>query len=588
MEDYTQRNPSDPEGQQILGEALKDSGDVSQAINVLQRAVSMDPTNYKAHSDLGVVLNRSGRDKEAIDELQTAIKLNPEGTGARYLLARILAKRKDEHAATQQIEAFQLLRQNADRETLASSLNNEASEFLRQGHAKEAVEAYQQALLLEPKDARLHFNLALSLSQLEDQAGAKRELENAIKLDPQFAQAHNRLGSYFMIQGRFSEAEREFRAAVETNPQYAEALSNLGTLFGRQGRNKEAAALFRKAVAIDPQYVQAVVNLGLTLAVEGSFTEAEQQFQDALRLEPNNANALTALGTLQGKTRRDPEAVQTFRKLTGLYPASADAHVNLGIALGDNYDLDGALGEFSEAIRCAPSSPIAHYNKGRVLYALGRKSDARQELDTAVHLAPNYTDALFLLGVIEHSSLYATELFQRVVNLEPGNSQARVYLGRNLLQQGKKDEAITQWKKAAEADPDNLSALSSLARALAQLHSPEAGKYMTQLQALQERQQLTDRVKQLNNFALQAANENNWPQAITQIQEAIELCRECPLLGVLRKNTGLIYARKGDVEAAKQQLQLALKLLPGGPDAVLVAETLRRLTSQSSTPYQTH
>lgn len=101
---------------------------------------------------------------------------------------------------------------------------------------------------------------------------------------------------------------------------------------------------------------------------------------------------------------------------------------------------------------------------------------------------------------------------------------------------------------------------------------------------IEERQQLTDRLKQLNNFALQAANDNNWPQAISQIQEAINLCQQCPQLGILHKNIGLIYARKGE-----QQLQLALKLLPGGPDAVAAAETLRRrLTSQSSTLNQIH
>jgi tetratricopeptide (TPR) repeat protein len=195
---------------------------------------------------------------------------------------------------------------------------------------------------------------------------------------------------------------------------------------------------------------------------------------------------------------------------------------------------------------------------------------------------------LFLLGVVEHSSPYATELFQRVVALDPNNSQARVYLGRNLLKQGNKDEAIAQWKKAVEADPDNLSALSSLTRTLAQLRMPEAEEYLARLDALQKRQELTDRVKQLNNFALQAANDNNWPQAISQMQEAIKLCQQCPQLGILRKNIGLIYARKGDVDNAKQELQLALQLLPSGPDAMAAAKTLGWLTSHSSTSSQIH
>ena len=184
---------------------------------------------------------------------------------------------------------------------------------------------------------------------------------------------------------------------------------------------------------------------------------------------------------------------------------------------------------------------------------------------------------LFRSGVVEHSSPYATELFQRVVNLQPNNSEARLYLGRNLLQEGKREEAIAQWKKAAEADPDNLSAFANLARTLAQSGSPEAGAYLAQLEKLQQRKQLTDRVQQLNNSALQAANDNNWPQAIGQLQEAIELCRQCVQLPILRKNIGIIYARRGEVENAKQQLELALKLLPEGPEAVVVRETLRQL-----------
>src|SRR6185369_10057308 len=166
-----------------------------------------------------------------------------------------------------------------------------------------------------------------------------------------------------------------------------------------------------------------------------------------------------------------------------LDPGQADAHLNLGIALGDSNDLEGALAEFSEAARLAPNSAAAHFNRGRVLYALHRPEDAKQSLEEAAKLSPNYIDALMLLGVLEHSSPRATQLFQHVVDLEPGNSQARFYLGRNLLQEGKKDEGIAQWKKAVELDPDNISALSSLARTLAQAKSPDAPEYKSRLDA---------------------------------------------------------------------------------------------------------
>src|SRR5207249_9569580 len=81
---------------------------------------------------------------------------------------------------------------------------------------------------------------------------------------------------------------------------------------------------------------------------------------------------------------------------------------------------------------------------------------------------------------------------------------------------------------------------ANLARVLSQTGSPEAAEYMTKFKALQERQEATDRVRQLNNFALQAAKDNNWSQALGQMEEAIELCRDCPQLAVLRKNIGII------------------------------------------------
>jgi Tfp pilus assembly protein PilF len=141
--------------------------------------------------------------------------------------------------------------------------------------------------------------------------------------------------------------------------------------------------------------------------------------------------------------------------------------------------------------------------------------------------------------------------------------------------------ALAEWKKAVQADPQNFSAIYNLARTLNQLRKPEAAEYMARLQALEERHQLTDRVQQLNNFAIQAAKDNNWPQALGQLQEAIELCQQCAQLAILRKNLGLIYAQKGDLQNAKKQLELAAPLLPAGPDATAVAQLLRRLGSSS-------
>lgn len=582
LRDYVQRNPSDPEGLEILGDALKDSSHPQEALDVLQRAVKVNPKSYKIHYDLGVMLARSGRLDDAIRELQSAVKLKPDGSEARYQLNRVLARNKQDAAAKQQLAIFETLKEDDERHTKAAFLGNQASGALQQGRAKEAVESYREALALEPQDPKLHYSLAIALAKLGNSAAEQRELTKAIELDPKFSQAHNQLGLSLLQAGKLADAEREFRQALDSDPQSADALNNLGTVLGREGKDDEAEGLFRRAVIVDPQAPLGFVNLGLTLAAEKKYSEAEQQFQNALELDANSVNALTALGMLQDKVGRPSESVVTFRKLAALHPESSEMHVDLGMALADANDLEGALAEFTEAIRLDPDSALAQYNHGRVLYALHRTDDASASLDAAVRLSPNFIDALLLLGVIEHSSVRATKLFQRVVELQPDNSEARFYLGRNLLQEGKKDEAVRQWKKAVELNPDGVSALSSLARLLSQEKSPEAGEYLSRLQAVEQKQQRTDRIKELNNFALRAAEQSNWTQAVAQLQEAIELCEQCVQIGVLRKNIGLVYARAGKVEEARQELQRALKLLPEGPDMDAATQALRQLNPQIS------
>jgi tetratricopeptide (TPR) repeat protein len=137
-------------------------------------------------------------------------------------------------------------------------------------------------------------------------------------------------------------------------------------------------------------------------------------------------------------------------------------------------------------------------------------------------------------------------------------------------------------------DPDNLPALANLVRTLGRSGSPEAEKYKRQLHSLEQRRQITDQVQQLSNFGLEAAKSGDWPEAVSQLEHAIQLCGQCAELAVLRKNIGLIYLRKGDINNGVKQLELALALLPQGPDATLVAETLRNVTSRSTLPSPAH
>ena len=580
LQEYTKHKPGDPQGFHALGLTYKCLGRLNNAVDALNRAERLDAKNAEVHYDLAIMLAQAGSTAEAILELKAAARINPADSETHHQLALLLKKTGDEEDARAESAKVRTLGTRQSEHEAAEKFNTEANQDLLAGNASAAVKSYRRALQLNPSDGKLHYNLSLALERVGDRAAERKELEQAVQFDPNLAVAQNQLGLLALQQGQAAEAEQRFKKALSTNPKYAEAQSNLGVLYNQQGKDAEAASLFQQAIQSDPTYSKAYVNLGLTLVQQRALTPAEQQFRAAIQVDPNNSGAYAALGMLQVRTGRGAEAIQTFRKALTLEPDSAEAHLNLGIAMVDQYDRPDGLKEFTAAVRLNPDFAAAHLSLGRFFFEIGKYEDANRELETAVRLQPNLIGALYFLALTEKQNNQlerSTEHLQRVVELQPDNADAQYLLGQNLERLGKPDAALEHWKAAVSADPDHSQALFNLARALNKLHDPEAQGYQDRFDALQKRQQVTDRIEQLGNFALEAANAQNWPQAMAQMREAIELCGNCPQSAHLHRNLGLFYGRTGKIDDAEKELRTALDLQPNDADAQRALNVLESL-----------
>jgi tetratricopeptide (TPR) repeat protein len=570
LKDYVERQPLDFQGYYAAGLAYEGLKQWEPAVELFQRAASLNPESYDAHYELGLTLAESGQTERAIRELQAAEKLLPSAPEVHDQLARLLAKSGQKQLARQEHSQFVALSSRGDAHEEAGKLNAQANELLTEGKARDAAATYRKALRSDPNNPQLRYNLSLALEKLGDTTGERQELEKALHLNPGLAVAHNQLGVLALRAGRTTEAEAAFKRAIASDPQYADAKNNLGVLYGREGKDEQAAALYREAIENDPKYSKAYVNLGLLLALHGQIAQGEEQLRKAIEINPVDPGAYTALGMIQGRTGRGAEAVETFRKVVALEPNAAEAHLNLGIALVDQYDRINGFKEFTEAARLDPRSPAVHYNLGRFYFETAKHDEARKELDETIRLDPNYAPALYLMGLAakqENDLERSTALFEKVIALQPGNPDAQFLLGQNFEHQGKLADAIAHWKLALAADPNYSQALFNLARALRKSGDPEAQKYQERYDMLQKNQQISDRVQQLGNFALEASNSQNWPQAFEQMNEALKLCGDCPEAAHLHKNLGMMYIRTGKLDEARKELEAAVRLDPKDDDA---------------------
>jgi tetratricopeptide (TPR) repeat protein len=577
--EYTRRRPRDSQGFFTLGQAHEGLNKSEAAVRALERAASLDPRDAAIRLDLGMLLASMGQTDAAIQQLKATERLNPSDPAAHNELALLLEKTGDKEGARGERAKLAALKSESDNESAIARFNQKAGEYLSAGNAKAAAKSYEEALQLSPRGAKLRYNLSLAFDRMGDFASERKELSRAVELDPNFAIAQNQLGLLALRTGQQAEAEQRFKKALASDPTFSEAQSNLGVLYSQEGKNAEAAVLFRQAIKNDPNYAKAYVNFGLLMAQQGASTEAEQQFRTAIGVDANYPGAYAALGMLQAKTGRGAEAVKSFQKAVTLEPASAQAHLNLGIALVDQFDRPAGFKEFSEAARLDPNLAAAHYNLGRFFFETGAYEDADGELQTAIRLQPDYAGALYFLALTakqENQAERSTLFLKKVVALQPENADAQYLLGQNLEHSGDSAAAIQHWKAAVQADPNHSQALYNLAKALNKAHDPDAKQFQDRFDALQKSQQIADRVSELGNFALEAANAQNWPQAVEQMNEAIQLCGNCPQSAHLHKNLGLFYGRTGNIGEAKKELRTALQLAPNDADAQNALAMLER------------
>jgi tetratricopeptide (TPR) repeat protein len=119
-------------------------------------------------------------------------------------------------------------------------LNNTGATLLKLGSIKEAAEAYQQAIALNPKDAYPYNGLGYALVMLNRAEEAIEVYQQAVAVDPTYAYPYNGLGDALLGLSRTKEAIEAYQQAIVIDPTYAYPYNGLADAFIRLGRLGES------------------------------------------------------------------------------------------------------------------------------------------------------------------------------------------------------------------------------------------------------------------------------------------------------------------------------------------------------------
>jgi len=274
----------------------------------------------------------------------------------------------------------------------------------QRGDPGSASEWIGKALAIDSKNAGYQFNFGKILLGVKRAREACEAFERAVSLNPAYAEAYNELGLARSETGATQAAEAAFRKALSLRPDYWEAHNNLGLALYRMGRQEDAGLSLRRALELEPQSPSALSNLGLVLRAQGRSAEAAESHRAALALNPQDPVILTNLGNALVDLSRHEEAAACFRDAIAIEPGYADAHYNWGSLCLRANRFGEAAEKFRAALAIDPN--LVDAGKGLVvaLNDMGRIEESIEACRQTLLLRPDDRDVhSVLLFAMQHS-----------------------------------------------------------------------------------------------------------------------------------------------------------------------------------------
>ncbi len=262
------------------------------------------------------------------------------------------------------------------------------------------------------------------------------------------AEAHNFRGVAYIARSQYDKAINSFNRAIQANEKFAEAYSNRGLAHGAKGNLDQSLVDQKKALELQPQLAMAVHRLGLAKASKNDVAGALADLDQALKLKPNSVDALCDRAVLFGLKRDLPKATADLDEAIRLDPKFAKAHFQKGLALLDQGSFDDAIKNFDEAIRLNSKLSGAFCYRG---YARAGKKEydlAVVDFGEAIRLDPKFV-AAYSGRNQSYKKLGKTAAAQSDANklkelLPPPPTKASKLEDTKKAEQQKKDDPLAQ------------------------------------------------------------------------------------------------------------------------------------------------
>src|SRR5260221_1814198 len=521
-------------------------GDKYKIIDACERATQLDSTNSLAWLYKGGILKHFGR----LEEAQEA-----------YKIASKLGYSEDEDPDTSDsrndVELLEPFKQVNNFDVIsADAFNGKGIEFEQMKHYRAALQAYEQAILLNPNLTSAWRNKAHMLLRLNRHTKALEACEHAIQLNPYYAPVYTVKGLTLHGLGHHEEALTAYEKAIKLDSNIPEAHMSKGHVLYDLHRFDEALGAYEYAIQLDHTNALAYYGKGMSLSMLDCYNESIVTFDQAILLKSDFADAFRSKGVALFNLKRYAEALAAFEHFIQLDPYKTFAWLYKGNILLELNFYNEALTAFEEATRLNPNAAGIYFFKGVALDYLKRYEEALAAFELAIQLDSSHIDAYNAKGAILAKIGYHKEAlltYEQAIEINPNNVNVWFNKGKSLFEMRRYEEALAAFERAIHLAPKYINAYidKGTARSLLKRHNEALTIFD---QAIQLDPPNADAYNGKGNplYSL-----NRYNKALIAVEQAIKLD---PNEAIFQNNRGNVLQRFGRFNEAQQAYERVKQL----------------------------
>jgi tetratricopeptide (TPR) repeat protein len=192
-------------------------------------------------------------------------------------------------------------------------------------------------------------------------------------------------------------------------------------------------------------------------------------YEEMMRISFPDPVVLNAIGYCHLLLNQTDQCKKVLNRALELDPENVEALHNLSMVMFDTDEFDVAEELARRGVGVDRSFSGHWLNLGKVLYATGRLEDAREDLATAIGLAPDRSEAHYFMALTQDKLGdigQAHRSFLRAIELEDDSVMNLIGYGRFLLNMNQPEDAEKYLRRAVELEELNYIALSMLAESI--------------------------------------------------------------------------------------------------------------------------